>query len=125
MSYLAKAKHFQQLQGEGKTWEAFEKYYADDCTIIEMPTGEVRKGKEAQREAMNKWFGMVEEMHGSGVKSIAANEEDATTCCETWFDITFKGGHRTKMEEVGVQKWRGDQIVEERFYYNAPPQQES
>ncbi len=123
MSYLEKAKHFQQLQGEGKTWEAFEQYYAEDCKVIEMPTGVVREGKEAQRAAIKEWFGMVEEMHGGGVKSITANEEDGTTCCETWFDITFKGGGRTKMEEVGVQKWRDGQIVEERFYYNAPPQQ--
>lgn len=124
MSYLEKAKHFQQLQGEGKTWEAFEQYYADDCTIIEVPTGEVRNGKEAQREAINKWFETVEEMHGGGVKSISANEEDGTTSCEVWFDLTFKGGHRMKMEEVGIQKWRGDQIVEERFYYHLPAQSE-
>ena len=56
----------------------------------------------------------------AGTKSITANEEDATTCCEVWFDITFKEGGRMKMEEVGVQKWRGDQIIEERFYYNMP-----
>ena len=79
MSYLKKAKHFQQLQEEGKTWEAFEQYYADDCTIIEMPTGEVRKGKEAQREAINQWFGQVEEMHGGGVKSISSNKAVVTS----------------------------------------------
>lgn len=124
MSYLEKAKAFQAMQQEGKSWEAFEQYYAEDCKVIEMPTGEVRDGKEAQRAAIKEWFGMVEEMHQGGVKSITANEEDGTTCCEVWFDVTFKGGHRTKMEEVGVQKWKGDQIIEERFYYNAPPQQE-
>ncbi len=123
MTYLQKAKDFQNMQQQGQSMEAFEKYYAEDCTVTEVPTGEVRSGKEAQRKAINDWFGMVEEFHGSGLKSISANEEDATTSCEVWFDITFKGGHRTKMEEVGIQKWRGDQIVEERFYYNAPPQQ--
>ncbi len=122
MSYLKLAQDFQAMQGQGQTMEAFEKYYADDCTIIEMPTGERREGKDAQRKAIQDWFGSVEEMHGGGVKSITANEETGTTCCEVWFDVTFKGMGRMKMEEVGVQQWEGNQIKEERFYYNMPGQ---
>lgn len=122
MSYLEKAKDFQAMQSQGQTMEAFEKYYADNCKIIEMPSGEVRNGKDAQREAIKGWFESVEEFHGGGASNITANEEDGTTCCEVWFDITMKGAGRMKMEEVAVQKWQGDQIVEEKFYYNAPPQ---
>ncbi len=121
MTYLEKAKDFQNMQAQGKTMEAFEKYYAEDCTVIEMPTGETRNGKAAQRKAIQDWFGMVEEMHEGGCTSITANEEDGITTCETWFDVSFKGAGRTMMKEVGVQKWRGDQIVEERFYYHMPP----
>ncbi len=120
MSYLKKAQDFQQMQGQGQTMEAFEKYYAEDCRVIEMPTGEIREGKAAQRTAINEWFAMVKEFHGGGVTSITSNEEDGITCCESWFDITFQDGNRRKMQEVGVQKWRGDQIIEEKFYYHMP-----
>lgn len=120
MSYLKKAQDFQAMQGQGQSMECFEKYYAENCRVIEVPTGEVREGKAAQRKAIQEWFGTVEEMHGGGVKSITADEENATTCCEVWFDVTFKGAGRMKMEEVGIQKWEGDQIVEERFYYHMP-----
>ena len=120
MSYLQKARDFQEMQAQGQTMEAFEKYYADDCKIIEMPTGETRQGKDAQRKAIIDWFESVEEVHGGGTNAITANEDDATTCCEVWFDISFKGAGRMKMEEVAVQQWKGDQIVEERFYYNMP-----
>ena len=122
MTYLERAKDFQAMQAQGQTMEAFEKYYAENCTVIEMPTGERREGKDAQRKAIQEWFGNVEEMHGGGVKAITSNEEECTTCIENWFDVTFKQGGRMKMEEVGVQKWEGDQIVEERFYYNMPGQ---
>lgn len=122
MSYLEKAREFQAMQSQGQTMEAFEKYYAEDCKIVEMPTGEVRQGKDAQRKAIIGWFDTVEEAHGGGVNAITANEEQGTTCCEVWFDITFKGAGRMKMEEVAVQQWKGDQIVEERFYYNMPSQ---
>jgi len=34
--------------------------------------------------------------------------------------VTFKDGNRVKMEQVARQKWVGNKIVEERFYYNPP-----
>ena len=122
MSYLAKAQAMQAMMGENKMMEAFEKYYADNVTVIEMPNNEVREGKAAQRAAIENWQGMVKEMHGGGVDSICANEEAATTTVESWVDLTFKDGNRMKMQEVAVQRWEGDQIVKEQFYYNMPGQ---
>jgi hypothetical protein len=37
---------------------------------------------------------------------------------ESWMDVTMKDGKRHMMEEVAVQKWKDDQIIHERFYYN-------
>jgi ketosteroid isomerase-like protein len=122
MSNLERARDLASMAGQGKTMEAFEKYYHDDCLIREMPTGEVRKGKEAQRQAIQQWFGMVKELHGGGVGAITADEENNVTCSESWFDITFQDGNRTKMEEVAVQHWKEGQIIEEKFYYNMPGQ---
>jgi hypothetical protein len=39
---------------------------------------------------------------------------------ESWMDVTFQGGMRPKWEQIARQKWQGDQIIEERFYYNMP-----
>jgi ketosteroid isomerase-like protein len=122
MSYLKKAQEFQQMMNEVGSMEAFEKYYADNCTVIEMPTGETRQGKDAQRKAIIEWFGSVEEMHGGGVHSITSDEDNGITTIESWFEMTMKGGPRVRMEEVGIQKWQGDQIVEEKFYYSEPGQ---
>jgi len=122
MSYLKKAQEFQQMMNEKGTMEAFEKYYAENCQITEMPTGLVRDGKDAQRKAIVEWMSSVEEMHGGGVSAITADEANGVTMIESWFDMTYKGGHRGVMKEVGVQQWEGDQIVSEKFYYNAPPQ---
>jgi hypothetical protein len=63
-------------------------------------------------------MGTIKEVHGSGVKSITSNEKDATTMVESWMDVTTKDGKRNMMEEVAVQKWKDDQIIHERFYYN-------
>ncbi len=109
-----------KMQSEGKVMEAFDQYYADDCVVIEMPTGDRREGKEAQRQAIQEWFGQVKEHHGGGVGAMTANEETGTTCCESWFDITFTNGHRHTLREVAVQQWQDGKIKEEKFYYQQP-----
>lgn len=120
MTYLEKAQAFQQMMNEKGSMEAFEKYYSEQCVVTEVPTGVVRNGKAEQRKAIQEWFASVQEFHGGGVGAITANEAEATTSIESWFDITFKNGHRTSLKEVGIQKWKGDQIIDEKFYYNSP-----
>jgi hypothetical protein len=117
MSYLEKAQEMYGMIGQGQMMEAFEKFYHTDVEMIEA-TGEVRKGKDHNREFEIKFMENVKEMHGGGVDGITANEADKTTMVASWMDVTFKDGNRTKMEEVALQQWDGDQIVKERFYYN-------
>lgn len=126
MSYYNKAKDLYDMMGQGQVMEALEKHYAESVEVWEMPTGEVRNGKEAQRQAMAQWFGMIKEQHDGGYGSITSNEEERTTMVESWTDITMQDGNRMKMQEVAVQKWSEEgQIVKEQFYYHMgpPPQQ--
>ena len=121
MTYLEKAQDLQRMIGEGKSMEALEKYYADHVVIVD--DRQVREGKAAQRQAIEGWYQMVKEMHGSGSGAVTSDENQGITTAESWVDFTTQEGHRMRMEEVAVQKWEGDQIVHERFYYNpAPPE---
>ncbi len=107
-----------QMIGEGNMLEAFETYYHDDVVMVEA-TGDKREGKDANREFEKNWLAGIKEMHGGGVNAITSNEDAGVTMVEAWTDMTFKDGNRMKMEEVAVQKWDGDKIIHERFYYNA------
>jgi len=118
MNYYQKAKDMYDMLGQGKMLEAFEKYYHKDVIMVEA-TGEARNGKDTNREFEKKFLDSIKEMHGSGVNSITSNETEGVTMVESWMDITFKDGPRVKMEEVAVQRWKGDLIIHERFYYNA------
>jgi ketosteroid isomerase-like protein len=117
MSYYDKAKDIYDMSAQGKSLDAFEKYYHKDVVMVEA-TGEARKGKEANRKFETEFMGMIKEMHGGGVRAITSNEKEAVTMVESWMDVTMKDGKRSMMEEVAVQKWKGDQIIHERFYYN-------
>lgn len=120
MSLLQNAKQVQEMIVNGQGIKALEKYYHNDIQVYEMPTGEHRNGIEEQRKAMNDWSDSTKEFHGSGYGAVTADEENNTTCAELWMDVTFKDGNRMKMEEVAVQKWKGDKIIEEKFYYSLP-----
>jgi ketosteroid isomerase-like protein len=117
MSYYDKAKDIYDMLAKGKLLDAFDKYYHKDVVVVEA-TGETRKGKDANRKFQEDFMGMIKDVHGTGVKAIASDEKEATTMVESWMDVTMKDGKRSMMEEVTVQKWKDDQIIHERFYYN-------
>ena len=119
MSCLANAVKLQEMMGQGQMMEAFEQFYHDNVVVVDgnMPP---RNGKDAQREALNEWQKTVKEVHAAGIGAITANEETNTSCVESWMEATFADGKRVKMEEVAVQKWDGDKIIHERFYYTMP-----
>lgn len=118
MNYYQKAKDIYDMLGQGKMVEAFEKYYHNDVVMVEA-TGEVRKGKDLNREFENKFMSSIKEFHGFGVNSITSNENDGVTAVESWMEVTFVDGTKVTMEQVAVQRWKDDQIIHERFYYNA------
>jgi ketosteroid isomerase-like protein len=117
MSYYDKAKDIYDMLAKGKLLDAFEKYYHKDVVMVEA-TGETRKGKDANGKFQAEFMGMIKDVHGTGVRAITSDEKEATTMVESWMDVTMKDGKRNMMEEVAVQKWKGDQIIHERFYYN-------
>jgi ketosteroid isomerase-like protein len=122
MSATATATSVEQLDKQlnddvlsGKIMEAFEKYYADDV-VMQENSEEPRKGKEANRKAEEEFMASVEAFNGASVKASAVNGD--VTFSEWEMDITFKGGHRVKMNQVAVRKWKNGKIAHERFFYN-------
>jgi ketosteroid isomerase-like protein len=99
----------------GKALEAFEKFYADEV-VMQENSEEPRKGKEANRKAEQEFMASVEAFNGASVKASAVNGD--VTFSEWEMDITFKGGHRVKMNQVAVRQWKNGKIAHERFFYN-------
>lgn len=115
MTYKEKAQDLYAQIGQGKLLDAFDQYYGDDVVMTE-PRG-TREGKAACREYEVQFLGMVKEFHGMEVQSITSDESTGVTTVESSMDVTFQDGNRANMEQVAVQKWQGDHIVHERFYY--------
>ena len=99
----------------GKFVEALQDFYADDATM--------QDNGNAPRVGLAK---LVE--HERGV--MAAFKEIRTLPVKTWlvdgdrviinwvFEFTRPDGSGFRMDELALQRWRGDRVVEERFYYD-------
>ena len=122
MTYLDRARDLYAKMGAGQTMEAFETYYHDDV-IVKEPTGETRRGKAAQRQAMQEWMASVDTMHGGATEWITANEDDAVTMVQSMTDVTIDGQRRS-FREIAVQQWDGDQITQEAFFYYVPAEEQ-
>ncbi|WP_421985580.1 nuclear transport factor 2 family protein [Roseivirga sp.] len=116
MTYKERTQDIYNMIGRGQLLEAFDKYYANNVVMTE-PRGSW-EGKDACRAHEVEFLSYVKEFHNLEVKSITSDEENGVVMHETMMDVTFQDGNRAQMEQVGVQKWEGDQIVHERFYYD-------
>ena len=115
MSVKEKIEDVYQHVQNGTALDAFEKYYADNVTMI-LEDGTAVEGKDANRKRENEFFDSVESFNGMEVVGITANEETGKTSVESWMDVTFNGGNRMKLEQVATQNWEDGKIVRERFY---------
>ncbi len=115
MTYKERAQDIYNKLGQGQLLEAFDHYYGENVVMTE-PRG-TREGKATCRDYEVQFLNNVQEFHNLEVKSITSDEEAKVTTVESAMDVTFKDGNRVNMEQVAVQRWEGDHIVHERFYY--------
>ena len=110
-------KEMNEMILQGKSMEAFEKFYAEDVTMQEN-SEEPRVGKDTNREFEKQFMENVEEFHGMKLNATAFSDNDEVVMNYWDMDVTFKGKERKKSSQVAVQKWKDGKIVKERFFYN-------
>ena len=108
-------QHLNELILGGKALEGFDLYYADDVEMQENAEAP-RKGKAVNREFEVGFFSSIEAFHGAQI--LASAVQGDVSFSEWLMEITFKGGHRVKLEQVAVRRWKDGKIASERFYYN-------
>lgn len=99
----------------GKYVEAIREFYAEDASMQE--NGEPpRAGRD--RLIDHEWR-MLEAHKEARTLPGSSFVLDGDRVVIHWtFVFTRRDGTRFRMEELAHQRWRGDRIVEERFYYD-------
>ena len=117
MTYKEKIQHIYEMIAAGKLMDAFEKYYGEEVSMVDVGHGPVVVGKAANRAREIAFVEMIDEYHGMELGVITSDEEAGITIIENSMEVTLKGIGRVQYTQIAVQKWEGDFIVEERFYH--------
>jgi hypothetical protein len=99
---------------QGKSLDAFEKYYHDEVTMQENshpPT----EGKQANYEREVEFYGNVTDFRGASIKGIGVGEDISFVIWH--YDYTHKDWGVRNYSQVSVQHWKDGKIIKEKFVY--------
>jgi ketosteroid isomerase-like protein len=100
---------------QGKYVEAIEEFYTLDATMQEnnQPS---RGGREVLVAVERKTLAAHKAVRTEPGSSFLLDGERVVI---HWrFEFTRNDGTRLRMDELALQRWRGDRISEERFFYD-------
>jgi len=99
----------------GRFVEAMERFYADDATMQENHRPP-RVGKPA---LLAHERGVMASAAGVTARCVRPLLVEGEHVVVRWvFEFTAADGRRSRLEELAWQRWRGDQIVQEQFFYD-------
>ena len=103
------------LVEQGKFVEAIQEFYTEDASMQEN-SAPPRVGRDKLVEHERGVMAAHKEIRALPVESFLIDGERVVI---RWvFEFTRHDGTRFRMDELALQRWRGDRIVEERFYYD-------
>lgn len=95
--------------------EALEEFYAERSSMRENQ-GQPRVGRDLNVANERKVLARAKSVRSACVRPVFVNADHVVirwTFEFEWLDGTF-----TRMEELAYQKWEGERIVEEQFFYD-------
>lgn len=99
----------------GRHDQAIADFYAEDCTMQEN-LGEIRRGREQAVAREKATLARFREVRTTVVPPVFVNGDHAVI---HWiFEFVRADGMVVRIEELAHQRWAGNKMAEERFYYD-------
>jgi ketosteroid isomerase-like protein len=115
MSIKADVENMNAMTLQGKYWEAFDKYYADDA-VRKIAGLAPLVGKDMIREQVEDFIKGCTEFKAFEVKAVVVDEENNVSMVEQFVEWTHKFYGHVRQNQVAVQRWRDGKIYEESVY---------
>jgi hypothetical protein len=94
---------------------AVERFYAEDAALQEN-LGEIRRGRENHAARERGFLALFKEIRTTCVPPVFVNGDHVVI---HWiFEFVREDGAVMRMEELAHQRWEGNKMAEERFYYD-------
>jgi len=100
---------------QGKYVEAIREFYAEDASMQENDEPP-RAGRDRLIE--HEWRMLSAHKEARTLPGSSFLLDGDRVVVHWVFEFTRLDGTRFRMDELAHQRWRGDRIVEERFYYD-------
>ena len=95
--------------------EAIAEFYTTDASMQEN-TGEARRGRDLLMAREAKVMARAKSVRSTCVRPVLANGDHVVV---RWvFEFDWLDGTATRMEELAWQRWEGDRIAQEQFFYD-------
>jgi ketosteroid isomerase-like protein len=106
---------FAALVEAGEYLAAIERFYAPDVAMFENLQG-LPGGRDALAGRERATLAAFQAIKGQRTRPILCDGDQAAI---HWrFEMIPREGQTRVFEEIALQTWRGEQIVEERFFYD-------
>ena len=108
-------ERFVETVEAGRYVEAIERFYTADATMQENQQPP-RRGRDALAANERSVLARMREIHTLPGSQFVI---DGDRVVIRWrFELTYGDGRRTALDEIAWQRWAGELIAEERFYYD-------
>jgi hypothetical protein len=115
MPAAAVVEAFVKTVEDGRYLEAIERYYSPDASMRENGA-EPRTGLAALLANEKDVLARFASIRASRLGPVLIGGDHVAI---PWaFDFAIAGGASLRLEEVAWQRWQGDKVAEERFFYD-------
>ncbi len=95
--------------------EAVEEFYTENASMRENQ-GEPRVGRDSHVANERKVLARARAVRSQCVRPVFVNGDHVVV---RWiFEFDWLDGSRTRMEELAYQRWEGERIADEQFFYD-------
>ena len=95
--------------------EAIREFYTEEASMQENNTPP-RVGRDVLIKHEREVLSRANSVHSTCVRPVLV---DGDTVVVRWiFQFDWKDGSTTRMEELAYQRWEGERIAEEQFFYD-------
>jgi hypothetical protein len=106
---------FMAMVLSGRHDDAIEQFYAPDCTMQEN-LGELRRGRDPAVAREKATLARFKEVRTTVVGPVFVSGDHVVI---HWiFEFVHADGRVARIEELAEQRWNGEKMAAERFYYD-------
>lgn len=95
--------------------QIYERFY-DENVVVQENLQTPRVGRAISIDRQQRMNANVKEVHDFKIGAVLVDGDRSVI--ELHLELTTVDGYRIRLEEVGMQTWKNDRIIHERYFYD-------